>query len=168
MNPAGTQDSVSSSGFLGCNSTRSRFDVQLALLHISNYFLPVIFASRLPDEWGSITVDHKELLDGGSLWSVLFDDYSMVARAGGAPLIEVSRDAATNGVVSIHRVTEAASPVVHRILITAASALDSTGSFEMSLEGVVTRPISVGVSAYHLQNVSVVFTACLGSDFSEK
>lgn len=80
----------------------------------------------------------------------------MVARVGGAPLIEVSRDATTNGAVSIDRVAEAASPVVHRILLTAESTLDSTGSFELSLEGVVTRSISVGVSAYQLQNVSVL------------
>ena len=121
-------------------------------------FLPVIILLRVSDEWGSITVDHKELLDGGSLWSVIFEDYSVVARAGGAPLLEVSRDATTNGAVSINRVTEAASPVVHRILITAASTLDPTGMFELSLEGVVTRPISVGVSAYHLQNVSMLTT----------
>lgn len=120
-----------------------------------SYILPAFISLCLSEEWGSITVDHKELVGGGSLWSVLFDDYSVVARAGGAPLLEVSRDATTNGAVSINRVTEAASPVVHRILITAASTLDSTGSFELSLEGVVTRPISVGVSAYHLQDVSV-------------
>lgn len=102
-----------------------------------------------------MTVDHQSLLDGGSLWTLNFNDYSVVAQAGGAPIINASRDATTNGRVSVERVVEAASPVVHRVLIAAASTLDSTGSFELTLEGIVTRPISVDTSAYHLQNVSV-------------
>lgn len=118
-------------------------------------FLPAIIPLRSSDEWGPVTVDHQDLLDGGSLWTLVFNDYSVVAQAGGAPVLNVSRDATTSGVVSIERVAEAASPVVHRILIAAASTLDSTGFFELSLEGVVTRPVSVDTSAYNLQNVRV-------------
>lgn len=89
-----------------------------------------------------------------------FDDYSLVASAGGAPLLSVSRDATTHGAVSVERVADATSPVVHRVLVAAASTLESTGSFALSLEGVVTRSIFIDASAYHLQNVSAVVIAC--------
>lgn len=99
-------------------------------------------------------MDRKELLDGGYIWNVTFDDYSLVARAGGAPLIAVSRDAVARGAASAQRVATAASPVVHRVLVAAFSTLTSTGMFELSLEGVVTRAISVDASADNMQNVS--------------
>lgn len=83
-----------------------------------------------------------------------FDDYSLVARAGGAPLLAVSRDAVTRGAASVERISGAASPVVHRVLVAAFSTLASTGMFELSLEGVVTRAISVDASAETMQNVS--------------
>lgn len=108
------------------------------------------------DEWGPITVDKKLLLDAGCLWSVTFDDYVRVARAGGAPLINVSSEAISQGVVTVERVVDAVSPVVHRVLVAASSTLDSTGSFGLSLAGVITRPISVDVSASSLQHVSAV------------
>ena len=75
--------------------------------------LPAItgISLRVSDDWGSITVDHKELLDGGSLWSVLFEDYSVAARAVGAPLLGVSRDATTDGAVTTNRVIRKAGTV---------------------------------------------------------
>lgn len=112
--------------------------------------------SNLPDEWGSITVDHRQLLDGGTIWSLTFDDYSLVARAGGAPLIAVAHDEITRGVVSVERIADAASPAVHRVLVAALSKLESTGMFALSLEGVVTRAISVDASADDLQDVSTL------------
>lgn len=118
--------------------------------------LPLFRFSDLPDEWGSITVDHKRLLDGGSIWSLTFDDYSLVAGAGGAPLVAVSHDEITRGVVSVERIANAASPAVHRVLVAALSTLESTGMFALSLEGVVTRAISVDVSADDLQDVSTL------------
>lgn len=99
-------------------------------------------------------VEHTALLDGGSIWSVTFTEYSLVARAGGAPLLTVSSDATTRGAVSIERVAVAASPVVHRVLVAGDSTLEPTGMFELSLEGVATRAISVDASADDMQNVS--------------
>lgn len=124
---------------------------------------PVSMCPLLPpsDEWGSITVGHRGLLDGGSLWIVTFDDYFLVARAGGAPLLEISHHATSNVVISAERVADAASPVVHRVLVAASSELEPTGSFELSLEGVVTRTISVDASAYYLQNVRTAVALCL-------
>lgn len=84
-----------------------------------------------------------------------FNDYSTTAGKGGAPLLNVSWNGITNGSTTIERVSEAASPVVHRVLLTAASAIDSSGSFEMSVAGVVTRPVSVDASADAVQNVSI-------------
>lgn len=107
-----------------------------------------------PDDWGSITVEHKALLDGGSLWSVTFAEHSLVARASGAPPLAVSDDTTTQGVVSIERVTVAASPAVHRVLVAGFSTLEPTGMFELSLEGLATRAISVDASADDMQNVS--------------
>lgn len=98
---------------------------------------------------------HQELLDGGSLWRITFNDHSRVARADGAPLLSVYRDGVANGTVSVKRVTEAASPVVHRVLLTAESTLDPGGAFEMSLAGTTTRSVSVEASADLLQHVSV-------------
>ncbi len=95
----------------------------------------------------------KTLLDGGNIWSVTFNDYSLVAGAGGAPLLAVSHDDTTIGVVSIARVTGAASPTVHRVLVAALSTLEPTGMFKLSLEGVVTRAILVDASADDMQNV---------------
>lgn len=106
-----------------------------------------------PDIWGSITVSHKTLLDGGNIWSVTFNEYSLVAGAGGAPLLAVSRDDTTIGTVTIARVAGAASPTVHRVLVAALSTLEPTGMFKLSLEGVVTRAISVDASADDMQNV---------------
>lgn len=100
-------------------------------------------------------MDHKPLLDGGSVWSVTFDDYPLVARAGGAPLLAVSRDATNRGAVSVERVADAASPAVHRVLVAALSTLDSAGMFELSLEGVTTRAISVDASVQDMQEVSL-------------
>lgn len=111
------------------------------------------YADR-PDKWGSITVDSKALLDGGSLWSVTFTEHSLAARAGGAPLLAVSRNATTLGAVSIDLVAVAASPAVHRVLVGGFSTLEPTGMFELSLEGVATRAISVDASADDVQNVS--------------
>lgn len=128
------------------------------------YSLSFVFFRPL-DEWGSITVDHRELLDGGSLWRVTFDDYSLVARAGGTPPFNASRGSITNGAVSVERVFNAASPVVHRVLVAALSTLDSTSSFELSLENVVTRRITVDESAYYLQNVSLVAAALYVGQF---
>lgn len=84
----------------------------------------------------------------------MFSDHSHVARAGGAPLLTVSRDATTLGAVSIDRVAVAASPAVHRVLVAGASTLEFTGMFELTLEGVATRAISVDASANDMQNVS--------------
>lgn len=111
----------------------------------------------LSDEWGTVTVDYKRLLDGAYLWLVTFNDYTSVARGGGAPLLDVSSDGITNGRVSVTRLLEATSPVVHRILLTAISELDSGGLFEISVAGVVTRSVPVDVSAGMLQNVSASF-----------
>lgn len=123
--------------------------------HIVHFLLLVALPTfHHSDDWGSITLDHKELLDGGRIWSVKFDDYSLVAGAGGAPLLVVSRDAVTRGGASVKRIANAASPAVHRVLVAAFSTLASTGMFELSLEGVVTRAISVDASAETLQNVS--------------
>lgn len=108
-------------------------------------------------------MDHKLLLDGGSVWSVTFDDHPLIARAGGAPLLAVSRDATTRGSVSVERVADAASPSVHRVLVAAFSTLDSTGMFELSLEGVTTRAISVDASAEDMQDVSIFCAKILKS-----
>lgn len=115
------------------------------------------------DEWGSITVDYRGLLDGGSIWTVTFNDYAITAGKGGVPLLNVSWDGITNGLTTIERVSEAASPVVHRALLTAASAIDSSGSFEMSVAGVVTRPVSVDASANTVQNVRIAGIISVGS-----
>lgn len=127
-------------------------------------FSPVLAANHSrfahqPDEWGSVTVNHQTLLDGGNIWSVTFNDYSLVAGSGGAPLLAVSRDGTTLGAVSTARVTGASSPTVHRVLVAALSTLEPTGAFELSLEGVVTRAISVDASADEMQNVSVTSLA---------
>lgn len=86
-----------------------------------------------------------------------FDEYSLVARAGGAPLLAVSRDGVSRGAASVERIANAASPVVHRVLVAAFSTLSSTGMFELSLEGVVTRAISVDAPAETMQNVRIFF-----------
>lgn len=108
----------------------------------------------MSEEWGPITVDQEDLLDGGSTWRMTFEDYSRTARAGGAPLLNISRDATNKGTVSVKRLTKAASPVVHRVLVETPSTLETTSSFELSLAGIISRPISVDVSASFLQNVS--------------
>lgn len=118
-----------------------------------------------PDEWGPITVEHKALLDGGHLWSVTFTEYSLVAPAGGAPLLAISGDATTRGVVTIERVAVAASPAVHRVLVAGASTLEPMGSFELSLEGVASRAISVDASAEDMQNVSFAPRSFLRTGF---
>lgn len=117
---------------------------------VSAYVLP---SFRRSDKWGSITVCHEGLLDAGSIWSVTFDEYLRVAPAGGAPLFNISQDRTINGVATAERVAQAASPAVHRVIVAALSTLASTGSFELSLQGVVTRPISVGTTAPSLQTV---------------
>lgn len=113
------------------------------------------FAHR-PDDWGPIVVERKALLDGGSVWSVTFTEHSLVARAGGAPLLAISRDATTLGAVSVERVAAAASPAVHRVLVVGGSTLEAAGMFGLSLEGVATRAISVDASAEDMQNVGIV------------
>lgn len=114
---------------------------------------PTRLPNLLSDEWGPIRVDQEDLLDGGSIWRVTFEDYSRTARAGGAPLLNIFHDATNKGTVSVKRLTEAASPVVHRVLVETPSTFEPTSSFELSLAGIVSSPISVDVSASFLQNV---------------
>lgn len=113
-------------------------------------------------------MEHKALLDGGNLWSVTFTDYSLVARAGGAPLLAISGDATTRGAATTERVAVAAAPAVHRVLVAGASTLEPTGSFELSLEGVATRAIGIDASAEDMQNVSFAPRSFLRTELSRK
>lgn len=107
----------------------------------------------MSDKWGPIIVDQEDLLDGGSIWRVTFEDYIRPARAGGAPLLNISYDATNKGTVSVKRLTKAASPMVHRVLVETPSTLETASSFKLSLAGIISNPISVDVSASFLQNV---------------
>lgn len=99
-------------------------------------------------------MDQEQLLDGGIVWQVTFNDYDTVIRQGGAPLFAISERSITNGTVTVERLSRAAMNPIHRVLVRAESTLDSGGFFAMSLAGVSTRPVSVGASADTVQNVS--------------
>lgn len=71
--------------------------------------------------------------------------------------MNISRDNLTNGTATVARISAAASPVVHRVLLSSISTLDASGVFEMSVAGVVTRPVSVDASAVVLQNVIIIW-----------
>lgn len=99
-------------------------------------------------------MDHTAYLDSSHAWDITFEDYAGIARRGGAPLFNISSPNITNGVASVERIAAPASPAVHRVLVKGESTLDPRGYWRLSFAGLVTRAISIEVTAQTLQHVS--------------
>lgn len=97
---------------------------------------------------------HANLLDGGALWRITFEESLHFAIAGDVPVFDAGNGRIRNGDVKVTRVSEAAVPTTHRLLLTAFSTLDPSGTFTVSLAGVSSRRVRVDTSADLLQSVS--------------